>query len=51
MEATYSSEATTDFQQTTQRYIPEDRTLRNHRCENLRSYIILIRLQSCIFHG
>jgi hypothetical protein len=24
---------------TTQRYIPEDRTLHNYRCENLKSYI------------
>jgi hypothetical protein len=27
-----------DYQRTTQRYIPEDRTLHNHRCENLKSY-------------
>jgi hypothetical protein len=25
-----------DFAQTTRRYIPEDRTLHNHRCENLK---------------
>jgi hypothetical protein len=31
----------TDFQRTTRRYIPEDRTLHNHRYENLKSYIIL----------
>jgi hypothetical protein len=30
-----------DFQRTTRRYIPEDITLRNHRCENLKSYILL----------
>jgi hypothetical protein len=27
-----------DFQRTTFRYIPEDSTLHNHRCKNLRSY-------------
>jgi hypothetical protein len=26
------------FHQTTRRYIPEDRTLHNHHCENLKSY-------------
>jgi hypothetical protein len=29
-----------DIQRTTQRYIPEDRTLHNHRCENLKSYML-----------
>jgi hypothetical protein len=33
--ATRSSEISDDFQQTTRRYIPEDRTLHNYRCENL----------------
>jgi hypothetical protein len=28
-----------DFQQTTWCYIPEDSTLHNHHCENLKSYI------------
>jgi hypothetical protein len=28
----------TDFQRTTLHYIPEDRTLQNHRYENLKSY-------------
>jgi hypothetical protein len=27
-----------DYQRTTRRYIPEHRTLRNHRCENLKPY-------------
>jgi hypothetical protein len=27
-----------NFQRTTQRYIPDDRTLHNHRCENLSSH-------------
>jgi hypothetical protein len=34
MEATYSSETSVDFQRATQRYILEDRTLSNCRCEN-----------------
>jgi hypothetical protein len=37
MEATFSSE-TVDFQRATRRYIPEDRTLHDHRRENLESY-------------
>jgi hypothetical protein len=36
-EAICSSETSVDFHQTTWRYIPEDRTLHNHRCENLKS--------------
>jgi hypothetical protein len=28
-----------DFQRTTRRYIPEDRSLHNQRCENLKSYV------------
>jgi hypothetical protein len=39
MEAACSSETPVDFQRTTWRYIPEDRTLHNHRCENLKSLI------------
>jgi hypothetical protein len=40
MEATFSSEMSVDTQRTTRRYIPEDGTLYNHRCENLTSYIL-----------
>jgi hypothetical protein len=29
-----------DFQQASRRYIPEDSSLHNHRCENLNSYVI-----------
>jgi hypothetical protein len=36
-----SSKTWVDFQQTTQHYIPEGRTLHNHRCENLKAYIDL----------
>jgi hypothetical protein len=38
MEATCSSETSADFQQTTGRYIPEDRILHSHRCESFKSY-------------
>jgi hypothetical protein len=31
-----------DFQRTTLRYIPEDRALHNHCCENLKSYIFIM---------
>jgi hypothetical protein len=37
MEALCSPETSVDFQRTTRRYIPEDSTLHNHRCENLTS--------------
>jgi hypothetical protein len=40
MEAICSSEMSGDTQRTTWRYIPEDYTLHNHRCENLESYIL-----------
>jgi hypothetical protein len=40
IEATYSSETSVDFQQTTRRYIPEDETLRNYRYENLKPYFL-----------
>jgi hypothetical protein len=39
MEAKFSSETSVHFQQTTRRYIPENRALHNHRCENLWSYV------------
>jgi hypothetical protein len=38
MEAICSCEISVDFQRTTRRYIPEDSTLHNHRCEDLKSY-------------
>jgi hypothetical protein len=38
MEAIYSSETSVVTQRTTWRHIPEDDTLHNHRCENLKSY-------------
>jgi hypothetical protein len=38
MEAICSSEISVDFQRTTRHYIPEERTLHNNHCENLKSY-------------
>jgi hypothetical protein len=32
-----------DFQRTTRRYIPEDKSLHNNRCENLKSYIAFVQ--------
>jgi hypothetical protein len=46
MEAIFSSETSVDTQRTTRRYIPEDNTLHNYRCENLRSCTIC-HLFSC----
>jgi hypothetical protein len=44
MEATLSSEISVDFQRTTWHYFLADRTLHNHCCENLKSYMILLLL-------
>jgi hypothetical protein len=41
MEATFSSETSVDSRQSTRRWIPEDSSPHNHRCENLKSYIQL----------
>jgi hypothetical protein len=41
-----SSETSVDSQQTTRRYIPEDGTLHNRRCENLKSYIHIVEHMS-----
>jgi hypothetical protein len=40
-EAACSSEILADFQLPMRRYIPEDRPLHNHRCENLNPYILV----------
>jgi hypothetical protein len=42
MEAICPSETSVATQQTTERHIPEDDTLHNHRCENLKSYIVFL---------
>jgi hypothetical protein len=38
MEAIFSSEKSVDFQRTTRRHIPEDSTVHNDRCANLKCY-------------
>jgi hypothetical protein len=43
MEAKHSFETSVDFQDTTLRHIPEYRNLHNHRCENLKFYIIFFQ--------
>jgi hypothetical protein len=40
MGAICSSETSVDTQRTRRCYIPEDNTLNNHRCENLKSYSV-----------
>jgi hypothetical protein len=39
VEAICSPETSVEFQRTTRRYIPEERTINNHRCENLKLYL------------
>jgi hypothetical protein len=43
MDAICSSETSVETQRTTRRYIPEDDTLHDHRCENLKSYKVRYR--------
>jgi hypothetical protein len=38
IEAKYSSKMSLVFHRSTRRYIPEDGTLHNHHCENIKSY-------------
>jgi hypothetical protein len=47
MEAIRSSETSGTTQRTTRRHIPEEDTLQNHRCENLKSYTINHVAQNC----
>jgi hypothetical protein len=50
MEAICSSDTSVATQQTTRRHIPEDYTLHNHRCENLKSYILeTFKTFYCVF--
>jgi hypothetical protein len=42
MEAICSSETLVASQQTTRHHIPEDDTIHNHRCENLKTYILFM---------
>jgi hypothetical protein len=41
VETIRSSETSIDFQRTERRYIPDDSTLYNHRCEYLKSYKLI----------
>jgi hypothetical protein len=41
MEATYSSEKSTDFEHNTCSYIPEDRRLHKYLCKTLKSYFMI----------
>jgi hypothetical protein len=53
MEAICSSEMSVGFQLNIQRYIPEDSTLHNHWCENLKPYtwlLLLVSLSFCYMH-
>jgi hypothetical protein len=49
MEAICSSETSVDTQRTTRRNIPEDDTLQNHRCENIKSYTIYLFIYILIY--
>jgi hypothetical protein len=42
MEAVQTSETLVNSYQSTRRYNPEDSRLRNHRRENLKSYLIIV---------
>jgi hypothetical protein len=46
MEAICFSERSVYFRRTTRHYIPEDKTLHGHRCENIKSYIIYIYMST-----
>jgi hypothetical protein len=47
MEAICSSETSVETQRTTRRHIPEDDTLHNHGCENLKFYNRIFLCFSC----
>jgi hypothetical protein len=49
MEATCSPETSVNCQRTTRCYIPEDRTLYNHSCDNPTSYMFLVSNLFCLF--
>jgi hypothetical protein len=51
MEAICSSETSADFQRTTRRYIPEDRTPHSRRCDNLKSYIWVANFVRSLFRS
>jgi hypothetical protein len=49
IEVTCFSETSVNFQRTTRRYIPEDSTLHNYRCENLKSYVSKFEFPTAIW--
>jgi hypothetical protein len=53
MEASCSSEESADFQWTGRRYIPQERTVHNHRYENLKFFVycLLCYLFSYLLSG
>jgi hypothetical protein len=53
MEAICSFKTSVGFQRTTRRYIPEDGTVHNHRCENLKPQIkiLIYSLQEALPRG
>jgi hypothetical protein len=51
MEVMRSSETSVDTQRTTQRHIPEDGTLHDHRSVNLKSYMFLMVQNVLMFIG
>jgi hypothetical protein len=46
-----SFETSVEFRRTTGRYIPEDRTLHNHRWENLKSYMVAVYERAKTIHA
>jgi hypothetical protein len=49
METICFCETSVDFQRTTWRYTLKDSTLHNHRCENTKSYIVIISVHTVAF--
>jgi hypothetical protein len=41
LDVTYSSKTSVEFKRNIQRYIADDRTLHNHRCKSLKSYVFV----------
>jgi hypothetical protein len=48
LKVTCSSEASVQFNRTTRRYIPEDRTLHRHRWQNLKSIVFFVIFQTSL---
>jgi hypothetical protein len=50
-EVSCSSRTLANFQQTLQHYIPEDITLDNHCCENMKCYLVHSHFQEIVSAG